>query len=73
MDSPGASALKSREEQGPKAPCPQECMGRFIFQPTGCKDSLEITAGLSLGKSLSLNTFSLDLKDDTCSSQAFTH
>lgn len=38
-------------------------MGWFLFQPTGCKDGLEITVGLSLDKSLSLNTFALELKE----------
>ena len=38
-------------------------MGWFLFQPTGCEDSLEITVGLSLDKSLSLNTSALELKE----------
>lgn len=38
-------------------------MGWFLFQPAGCKDGLEITVGLSLDKSLSLNTFALELKE----------
>lgn len=38
-------------------------MGWFLFQPTGCKHDLEITVGLSLDKSLSLNTFALELKE----------
>lgn len=44
----------------------QKLMEWFLFQSAGCKGSLEITVGLSLGKSLSLNTSALELKEKMC-------
>jgi len=62
VDSPGASALKNRVDQGSKAPSAQQCMRWFLLQPPGCEDRVEITVGLSWDKSLSLNTSALELK-----------
>lgn len=63
VDSPGASALKSRVDQGPKASrntgngfCSSQLVARMVWR----------SVGLSLGKSLSLNTSALQLKEKTC-------
>lgn len=63
MGNLGVPALRNRMEQEPNALEPWYHLVWVVFQPAGCKDSLESTVGFSLDKSLPLNTFALGLME----------